>query len=313
MRKQVTTQEIINRLKEKDWTILGKAISVVENYEEGRQEILDYAWQAAAGDPLIIGLTGAGGAGKSTLSDKLVKAFRADGLQVGVLPIDPSSPYTGGAVLGDRIRMSAHSRDTGVFIHSFGSRGLPGGLSRAAKDVLYLYKAFAFDVIIMESVGAGQGETDITDFVDVTTLVLAPGNGDSIQMIKAGTQETADLFVVNKADRPEAETLVQQLTAATMTIPEDRRPQIIKTCASRGEGVDELISAIRSTKQRLLPFCEIKKQSRLSNEIYSGAFRYFEEELKNNVRTLLPEVLAGKLTPFEAADKAGKSVMIRKL
>lgn len=313
MRKQLTVPEIIERLKEKDWTVLGKAISIVENHEQGRREILDYAYQAASDDSLIIGLTGAGGAGKSTLSDKLVKAFRSAHLRVGVLPIDPSSPYTGGAVLGDRIRMSAHSRDTGVFIHSFGSRGLPGGLSRAAKDVLYLYKAFAFDVIIVESVGAGQGETDITDFVDVTVLVLAPGNGDSIQMIKAGTQEAADLFVVNKADRPEAETLVQQLAAATMTIPEDRRPRIVKTCASKGEGIQELIETIRSTRDRLQPLREVKRQMRLFNEIYSGAFRYFEEELKENIRALLPHVLSGKMTPFEAAEKAGKSVIIRKI
>lgn len=313
MRAKQTPSSILERLRAKDWTVLGRAISIVENHEEGWEEILRYACKEASDECLIIGLTGAGGTGKSTLSDKMIKELRTQGLRIGVLPVDPSSPYTGGAVLGDRLRMSSHSRDTNVFIHSLGSRGLTGGLSRAAKEILYLYRAFGFDVIIVESVGAGQGETDITDFVDVTVLVLAPGNGDSIQMIKAGTQETADVFVVNKADRPEADVLYQQLVSVTQIMPIQRRPEVVRTNAVRSDGIQELIDTIYRTKERLLPFCEDKKVARIENEIRSSAAMYYEDALRDNIRQLLPEVLSGNMTSFDAGRIIGKSINIKKM
>lgn len=309
--KQIPVHELILRLEEGDWRVLGRAVSIVENDGAGKRELLEYAYRAAREDCLILGITGAGGAGKSTLIDKVVQAYRRQGHRVGVLTVDPSSPYTGGAVLGDRIRMGNHSRDEGVFIRSFGSRGAHGGISQAAKEALYLYKAFGFDVIIVESLGVGQAETDITDFVDVTAVVLAPGNGDHIQLAKAGTLEIADLFVINKADRPEAEILYLQMLSVFDALPQGQRPVILKTVASENKGIDPLLAQFQTVSERRLPIRATKKQARIENEIYNGAIRRLEVRLRAEVRTLTGEVLAGKLTPFQAATLLGGRLTIR--
>lgn len=310
--KAIPIPELIERISQGDWRVLGRAITIVENGYEGKAELLDFAYRSAREDCFIIGLTGAGGAGKSTLTDKLIQAYRRKGKTVGVIAVDPSSPFTGGAVLGDRVRMGGHNRDTNVFIRSFGSRGSLGGISRASKEVLYLYKAFGFDVIIVESLGVGQAETDITNFVDVTAVVLAPGNGDGIQMAKAGTQEIADVFVVNKADRPEAEVLYLQLSGTFEIVPQERRPFITKTVASEGKGIDELVALLEKANQKLLPTRGTKKQARIENEMFSGALSVFEEELKVRIHDLSASVIAGELTPFEAAVLLGKKVRIEK-
>lgn len=307
---KIPISDLIERLSQGDWRVLGRAITIVENGYEGRTELLNYAYRAAREDLFILGLTGAGGAGKSTLTDKLIQAYRRRGQRVGVLAVDPSSPYTGGAVLGDRVRMGAHNRDTGVFIRSFGSRGALGGISRGCKEVLYLYKAFGFDVILVESVGVGQAETDITDFVDVTAVVLAPGNGDGIQLAKAGTQEIADVFVVNKADRPEAETLYLQLLTTFELLPEAQRPFIIKTVASENQGIEELTAVFDKANRRLLPARSTKKQARIENEMFTGAMRIFEASLKARIHDLSYSVLAGKTTPFAAAEELGGKIRI---
>lgn len=307
---RIPIPELIERLSQRDWRVLGRAITIVENDYEGKAELLEYAYRAAREDLFILGLTGAGGAGKSTLTDKLIQAYRRKGKTVGVLAVDPSSPYTGGAVLGDRVRMGAHNRDTGVFIRSFGSRGALGGISRGCKEVLYLYKAFGFDVLLVESVGVGQAETDITNFVDVTAVVLAPGNGDGIQLAKAGTQEIADVFVVNKADRPEAETLYLQLLTTFELLPETQRPFIAKTIASENQGIEELLVLLAEAEQRLLPARNTKKQARIENEMLTGAMRMFEHELKARIHALAADVLAGKTTPFAAAEELGKKIRV---
>jgi len=302
--------DLIGRLSKGDWRVIGRAITIVENNFEGKDQILDYAYRTAREDCFIIGITGASGAGKSTLIDKVIKAYRSMGKRVGVIAVDPSSPYTGGAVLGDRIRMGMHNRDMGVFIRSFGSRGSLGGISQGAKEVLYLYKSFGFDVILFESLGVGQAETDITNFVDVTAVVLAPGNGDNIQLAKAGTQEIADIFVINKADRPEAETLCIQLLSTFDMIPEEQRPMITKTAATENKGIDELVELFKKASVKLLPFRSTKKQARIENEVFIGATRYFEQKLRSKARTLAADVLAGKLTPFEAAVQLGEKIYI---
>ena len=310
--KAIPIPELIERIAQGDWRVLGRAITIVENGYTGKAELLDFAYRAAREDCFIMGLTGAGGAGKSTLTDKLIQAYRRAGKKVGVIAVDPSSPFTGGAVLGDRVRMGNHNRDTDVFIRSFGSRGSLGGISRASKEVLYLYKAFGFDVIIVESLGVGQAETDITNFVDVTAVVLAPGNGDGIQMAKAGTQEIADVFVVNKADRPEAEVLYLQLSSTFEIVPLERRPFITKTVASENKGIDELVELLEKANQKLLPTRGTKKQARIENEMFSGALCIFEEELKARIHALATDVIAGKMTPFEAAVYIGQKVHIEK-
>jgi len=308
--RNIPISELIERLSQGDWRVLGRAITIVENGYEGKAELLEYAYKAAREDLFILGLTGAGGAGKSTLTDKLIQAYRRRGKRVGVLAVDPSSPYTGGAVLGDRVRMGAHNRDNGVFIRSFGSRGALGGISRGCKEVLYLYKAFGFDVILVESVGVGQAETDITNFVDVTTVVLAPGNGDGIQLAKAGTQEIADVFVVNKADRPEAEALYLQLLTTFALLPEDRRPFITKTIAAENQGIEELVGLLEQANLRLLPNRGTKKQARIENEMLTAVMRVFEGDLKDRIHCLASDVLAGKTTPFAAAEALGAKISI---
>lgn len=310
MDKRLSVQEIVRAFRSGDRRALARAITIVENSSEGRERLLDCAYVAGHGDYLILGITGAGGAGKSTLIDKVIQVYRSAGKTVGVLAVDPSSPHTGGAVLGDRIRMASHSMDSGVFIRSFASRGAYGGISQGAKDALYLYKAFGFDVIIVESLGVGQAETDISCFVDVTAVVLAPGNGDSIQLAKAGTQEIADIFVINKADRPEAETLFRQMCAVLSAVPEPRRPKIIKTSAANDEGIEALTQLFERVWGANRSMQGIKEKLRIENEIQTGAVRIFSEELSRHTSVLTGRVIAGKITPFAAASDLGSRLRI---
>jgi LAO/AO transport system kinase len=250
---------------------------------------------------LILGVTGTGGAGKSTLIDKLISVFRFTDKTVGVIAVDPSSPYTGGAVLGDRARMAGHSQDTGGFIRSLGSRGAFGGISQGTKEVLYLYKSFGFDVIIVESLGVGQAETEITNFVDVTAVILVPGYGDAIQMAKAGIQEIADIFIINKSDRPEAELLYSQLLATFDHLEIDKRPLVVKTVASENKGILELIAAINTALVRQTPNLPAKKRARVEIEIITEVRAHFDAVVYARTRELLDQVLNDQMTPFQAA------------
>ncbi|MDX9872174.1 MAG: methylmalonyl Co-A mutase-associated GTPase MeaB, partial [Clostridia bacterium] len=186
MHKIPDTEQVITLLERGNRRGLAKAITYVENGGAEKEILLEKVYEKAAVPTLTVGITGAGGAGKSTLIDKLAAQYRSQGKTVGILAVDPTSPYSGGAFLGDRVRMSSHNSDPGVFIRSFGSRNCLGGISEAAKNALYLYKAYGFDVIILESLGVGQDETEISRYVDVNTVVLVPGLGDAMQMAKAG-------------------------------------------------------------------------------------------------------------------------------
>ncbi|MCM0084380.1 methylmalonyl Co-A mutase-associated GTPase MeaB [Geomonas sp. Red32] len=197
------------------------------------------------GNAFIIGLTGPPGAGKSTLVDQIVAGFRKKDLLVGVVAIDPTSPFSGGAILGDRIRMNRHADDAGVFIRSLGTRGALGGLSRSTTDVVNVMDAMGMDVVIIETVGVGQDEVDIVSAAHTTAVVMVPGLGDDIQAIKAGILEIGDIFVVNKADRDGADRTARELSAMLeMRHPEEGEwfPQVLKTEGSRGVGIDELIA-----------------------------------------------------------------------
>lgn len=302
--------ELIEGLKRRDWIALAQASTIVENNYEGKEELLDYAYRTGKADCLILGITGAGGAGKSTLIDRILELYAKRGKTVGVLAVDPSSSYTGGAVLGDRIRMGRHTINENLYIRSFGSRGSLGGISQGAKDVLYLFKSYGFDVIIIESVGVGQAETDITNFVDVTTVVLAPGNGDYMQLAKAGTQEIADIFVVNKADRPEADTLYLQLKSTFDFLPVDEQPVMVRTSARENEGIEELADCFEEAAQRLLAGRYNKRRCRIRNEVLTGALQVFEPFLRAEVEAVLEDVLAGKRTPYEAACDIGGRIRI---
>jgi LAO/AO transport system kinase len=224
-----------------DQRALARAASLIENghASELLREIAPHAGRA-----LILGVTGAPGVGKSTLCDQIIKLLRAEGKTVGVIAVDPSSPYSGGAILGDRIRMQRHHADPGVFIRSMATRGVPGGLARATADLATLLDAAGRDVVIIETVGVGQGEIDIVRLAQVTLVVLAPGAGDDVQAMKAGVMEIADLFVINKADMPGVEALEHDLAAWNR--------KTLRTVASEGQGIAEVIEAARAVRHSSL-------------------------------------------------------------
>lgn len=291
---------LLRRIQDHDWRALGRAITLVEEDGPEKDAILQAAFQSPRSDCLVIGLTGAGGAGKSTLIDQVISAYRGQEKTVGVLAVDPSSPYTGGAFLGDRIRMGRHSTDHSVFIRSFASRGSLGGISQEAKDALYLYKAYGFDVIILETLGAGQAETDIRKFVDVTAVVLAPGNGDDIQMAKAGIQEIADIFVLNKADRPEVERLYAQLSEILGLIPEEERPQLVKTIATVGNGIQTFLEAVQKVCAKIQRDRRSRECERIRDEISSTVLVTLKKSMDGLLGPLSEQVLEGEITPQAA-------------
>ena len=220
-----------------DQRALARAASLVES---GRAAELLREIAPHAGRALILGVTGTPGVGKSTLCDQIIKLLRAQGKTVGVIAVDPSSPYSGGAILGDRIRMQQHHADPGVFIRSMATRGVPGGLARASADLATLLDAAGRDVVIIETVGVGQGEIDIVRLAQVTLVVLAPGAGDDVQAMKAGVMEIADLFVINKADMPGVDALEHDLAAWNR--------KTLRTVASEGQGIAEVIDAARALR-----------------------------------------------------------------
>ncbi|WP_433971846.1 methylmalonyl Co-A mutase-associated GTPase MeaB [Tunturiibacter lichenicola] len=239
--------QMMGRLRAGDVRALARAVSVVEDGGALAGELLA-ACREFGGRALRVGVTGPPGAGKSTLVDQMVKWLRADGQMVGVVAVDPSSPYTGGALLGDRIRMQGFAGDAGVFIRSMASRGAMGGVARAAEDVCAVMEAGGRQTILIETVGVGQDEVDVIGLADVTVLVLVPGMGDEVQSLKAGVMEVADVFVVNKSDRGGAE-LVEQEIVAMQGLAASRGgwvPPVVKTVATTGEGVGELMEAVRA-------------------------------------------------------------------
>lgn len=245
-------QPWIDRLRNGDLRALARAISTVENREPGSTNLLK-ALFPHTGHARILGLTGAPGAGKSTLVDQLAKHYRAQNRTVGIVAVDPTSPYSGGAILGDRIRMQDHFSDSGIYIRSMATRGSLGGLAGTTADVATVLDASGRDLIMIETVGVGQDEVDIVRLADITVVILVPGMGDDVQTIKAGIMEIADIFVINKSDREGAERVEREIRAmqSLATRSDNWTPPIVKTVASEAKGIADLATAIVSYEQFL--------------------------------------------------------------
>jgi len=242
-----TLETWIEQLRSGDVRALARAISTVENRAPGWSDLLKAAFPHT-GKARVLGLTGPPGAGKSTLVDQLARFYRRDKDKrtVGIIAVDPTSPYTGGAILGDRIRMQEHFSDPGIYIRSMATRGSLGGLARTTADVTTVLDASGRDLIMIETVGVGQDEVDIVRLADITILILVPGMGDDVQTIKAGIMEIADIFVINKSDRDGAENVEREIrTLQSLAMRHDGwTPPIVKTVASQGVGIEELAAAI---------------------------------------------------------------------
>ena len=239
--------ELVDRLLAGDARALARAISLVERDDPELPQLLSQL-QPHTGKSYLVGLTGPPGSGKSTLVDAMIEALRARDKTVGVIAVDPNSPFTGGAVLGDRVRMQRHAVDPGVFVRSMGARGHLGGLAGASRHAAKILDAYGRDYVLLETVGVGQSELEVSSLCDTTVVVLNPRQGDEIQAIKAGILEIADIFAVNKADLPGVNSAVKQLQE---TYPDDMKegdwlPPILETVATRGQGVDKLLEAIQA-------------------------------------------------------------------
>jgi len=237
---------VAEQITQGDVRALARAATWVENGAAEAAPLLQEL-SGAARKALVLGITGPPGAGKSTLCDQLIRTIRAEGKRVAVIAVDPSSPITGGALLGDRIRMQRHHDDPGVFIRSMATRGWYGGLAKATGDLVKLLEAAGFDVVIIETIGVGQAEVDVARVAGVTVVVLVPGAGDDVQAIKAGIMEIAQVFVINKADLPGADRLEQELRSS-LALNGGVVPPIIKVVAIEGKGVGELLAATRTVK-----------------------------------------------------------------
>jgi LAO/AO transport system kinase len=241
-----TTESMAERVFAGDPRAVARSISLIEDEDPSSSDLLRSLF-GRTGHAYLIGVTGSPGAGKSTLVDRLTAELRRGPATVGVIAVDPTSPFTGGALLGDRVRMQAHAADEGVFIRSMATRGHLGGLARATGDAALVLDAAGKDFIIIETVGVGQDEVEIVRTADVSIVILVPGAGDEVQALKAGIMEIADIFVVNKADREGAERLVSAVEghlALKSYGAEEWRPPIVKTIATRGEGISELVEVI---------------------------------------------------------------------
>lgn len=237
--------DLLEPLRRGEPRALGRAISWMENGHPGARGLMARLWPDL-GRAAVIGITGSPGAGKSTLTDQLARALRAEGQRVGILAVDPTSPFSGGAILGDRIRMQRIAADPGIFIRSMATRGALGGLARATQDAIDLLDAAGFDTVIVETVGVGQDEVDVVSCVQTCCVVLVPGMGDEIQAIKAGIMEVADLFVINKADREGADQVEREVEAMkSLAMAGGWDPPVLRTVAQRGEGVAELLAQVR--------------------------------------------------------------------
>jgi LAO/AO transport system kinase len=301
----------VERILAADRRAIARALSAVENREPAGIELLKELFPRA-GKADVIGVTGSPGAGKSTLVEKLAGAYRQQAKRVGIVAVDPTSPFSGGAILGDRIRMQSLFADAGVYIRSMATRGHLGGLAIAARDVVTVLDAAGCDVILVETVGVGQDEVEIAGHVDATVLLLVPGMGDDIQTFKAGVMEIADLYVINKADRPGIERIEQEVTAmlALSARANGWKPPVLRTIATQGEGIEELRGALEQfgefSKRNSLRQERRREQwrARLLEILRQRLFERVVDRIPGNlVDTRAAEVAEHRRDPYSAADE----------
>jgi LAO/AO transport system kinase len=307
----VKTQSDLDRALSGDTRALARLLSAVEDESPRARELIKDLLPRT-GHARIIGLTGAPGVGKSTMTAALVGAFRAAGRRVAVLAIDPTSPFTGGALLGDRIRMQQHATDEAVFIRSMASRGHLGGLAATTPQAIRVLDAAGFELIIIETVGVGQAEVAIASLADSVAVLLAPGMGDAVQAAKAGILEVADLFIVNKADKPDAQQVVRDLRGmlALGARHQGWKPPIITTTATTGEGLAEVVTQLDAHWDWLAESGELtrRRHARAREEITALAFAALRARLASSSVTraglddLAARVADGTLDPFQAAE-----------
>ncbi len=309
--------QLVERVREGDRRALARAITLVENGSAALREIMA-GLAPHTGRARVVGFTGSPGVGKSTTTNAVVRAARAKGLTVAVLAVDPSSPFTGGALLGDRVRMQEHATDPGVFIRSMANRGHLGGLSWATPHALRVLDAAGFDVILVETVGVGQAEVEIAGQADTTVVLCAPGMGDSVQAAKAGVLEVADVFAINKADREGAKSTLRelrQMIAMKDRTDQEWKPPIVMTVASRDEGVDELWERMEQHFAHLEASGDLtrRRRARARDEVQAIVLDLLRSRMggagdDTGLDALAEEVAEGRRDPYAAAD-----VMLKEL
>jgi len=299
---------IIDEMKKGNVRALARLISCVENRYPGWKEIMKQIYPDT-GSAKIFGITGSPGAGKSTLSNSIAMGLVGKGLSVGIIAIDPSSTFSGGAFLADRLRMPDAVLGKDMFIRSLATRGMLGGLCQSAKDVARLMDAFGKDIILIETVGVGQDEIDIAKAADLVMVVCIPGQGDGIQALKSGIMEIADIFIVNKADRDGADKVESDIMAMLNTSSQkrDTLPPVLKTSALRNEGIDAVVAELLRMKDAGLEL-KVNEEERIRDEILlhieDNIFQYVRDELikDGKLETEVEKVLSGKTDPYSAAE-----------